>query len=98
MHQLEDQSILVSLAFPNHLQDYEQTQEDKDDAKEYEELTTSGANSEPSLSNAPIIPAENENTGNAHGATLTKGENYLDVMIFFRKLCFYRETISETYF
>jgi hypothetical protein len=41
MHQLEDQSIVVSLAMPNLLQDYEQKPEDKDDAKENEELTTS---------------------------------------------------------
>jgi hypothetical protein len=55
VHQLENQSIVVSLAMPNVLQDYEQTQEDKDNVKEIEELTTSCANSEPSLHNAPII-------------------------------------------
>ena len=44
---------------------------------ENEELTTSYANLEPSLHNAPITPAEN--TGNAHGATLTDGENYFNV-------------------
>ena len=42
--QLEDQSIVVSLAMTNLLQDSEQTQEDKDCAKENEELTTSCAN------------------------------------------------------
>ena len=46
--QLEDQSIVVSLAMTNLLQNSEQTQEDKDDAKQNEELTTSCANSEPS--------------------------------------------------
>jgi hypothetical protein len=50
--------------------------------KENEELTTSCANSEPSLHNAPIPPTENKNTGNTHGATLTKRKNYLDVMNF----------------
>ena len=38
------------------------------------------ANSEPSLHNAPITPAEN--TGNAHGAILTEGENCLNVLNF----------------
>ena len=46
--QLEDQSIIVSLAMTNLLQDSEQTQVEKDDAKENEELTTSCANLEPS--------------------------------------------------
>ena len=48
--------------------------------EENEELTTSYANSEPSLHNAPITPAEN--TGNAHGATLTEGENCFNVLNF----------------
>jgi hypothetical protein len=82
VHQLEDQSIVVSLAMPTLLQDYEQKLEDKDDVKENEELTTSCANSEPSLHNAPITPAENENTGNAHGAALTQGENSFCVGIY----------------
>jgi hypothetical protein len=64
---------------PNLLQDYEQKLEDKDDAKENEELKTSCANSEPSLHNTPITPAENENTCNAHGAALTQGENSFGV-------------------
>ena len=42
--QLEDQSIIVSLAMTNLLQDSEQTQEDKDDGKQNEELTTSCEN------------------------------------------------------
>ena len=46
--------------------------------KENEELTTSYANLEPSLHNAPITPAEN--IGNAHGATLTEGENCFNVL------------------
>ena len=50
----------------------------EDDMEENEELTTSYANSKPSLHNAPITPAEN--TGNAHSATLTEGENYLNVL------------------
>jgi hypothetical protein len=60
--------------------DYEQTQEDKDDAKENDELTTSCVNSEPSLHYASITPTENENIGNAHSATLAEGENFLDVL------------------
>ena len=48
--------------------------------EENEELTTSYANSEPSLHNAHVTPAEN--TGNAHGATLTEGENCLNVLNF----------------
>ena len=55
--QLEDQSIVLSLAMTKLLQDSEQTQEDKDDAKQNEELTTSCTNSEPSSHNAPITPA-----------------------------------------
>ena len=48
--------------------------------KENEEPTTSYANSEPSLHNTPIIPAEN--TGTAHGATLMEGKNYFNVLNF----------------
>ena len=77
--QLEDQSIVLSLAMTKLLQDSEQTQEDKDDAKQNEELTTSCANSEPSSYNAPITPAENMNIGNAHGATLMESKIFLDV-------------------
>jgi hypothetical protein len=47
--------------------------------KENKELTTSCANSEPSLHNAHITPAENENTCNAYGAALTQGENSFGV-------------------
>ena len=50
--QLEGHSIVVSPTVPNLLQDSEQTQEDKDDAKQNEELTTSCANSEPSPHNS----------------------------------------------
>ena len=46
-----------------------------------EELTISCANSELSIHNAPINPAEN--IRNAYGATLTEGGNYLDVLHFF---------------
>ena len=43
-HQLEDQSIVVYPAMPNLLQETEQMQEDKDDGKQNEELTTSCEN------------------------------------------------------
>ena len=46
--------------------------------EENDELTTSYTNSGPSLHNAHITPAEN--TGNAHGATLTEGENSFNVL------------------
>ena len=52
----------------------------EDDMKENEELTTTYANSEPSLHNTPITPAEN--TGNAHGTTLKEGENCFNVLNF----------------
>ena len=48
--------------------------------EDHEELTTSCANSELTLHNASINIVEN--IGNAHGATLTEGENYLDVLHF----------------
>jgi hypothetical protein len=48
--------------------------------EENEELTTSYANSELSLHHGPITLAEN--TGNAHGPTLTEGENCLNVLNF----------------
>ena len=51
---IEDQSIVISLATPNLLQDAEQKQEDKDGMDKNEELTSSCENSEPSLHNAPI--------------------------------------------
>jgi len=50
--------------------------------KENAELTTSYENSKPSPHNAPTTPAGNVNIGNAHGATLKEGENYLDVLNF----------------
>jgi len=80
VHNLEDQSIVVSLAPPNLLQDSEQKQEDKDDMNKNEELTSSGENSDPSLHNAPITPAEIESKGNAHGAALMDGEASFDVL------------------
>ena len=78
VNHLEEESTVISLAMPNLLQDNVHKQED--DMEDHEELTTSCANSEPSLHNAPINPAEN--IGNNHGATLTEGENSLDVLTF----------------
>jgi len=69
---IEDQSIVISLATPNLLQDADQKQEDKNDMEENEELTSSCASSEPSLNNAPITTT----------ATSTEGENSLDVLNF----------------
>lgn len=46
VHHIEYQSIVVSLAMPNLLQDYEQKQEAKDDANDNEELTISYENSD----------------------------------------------------
>ena len=77
---IEDQSIVISLATPNLLQDAEQKQEDKDDMDKNEELTSSCENSEPSLHNAPITLAEIESKGNAHGAALMDGEASFDVL------------------
>jgi hypothetical protein len=42
--------------------------------------TSSFANLEPSLHNAPNSPTEN--IGNVHGATLTEGENCVNVLNF----------------
>ena len=78
VHHLEEESVVIPLAMTNLLQDNIHKRED--DMEENEELTTSYANSEPSLHNAPITPAEN--IGNAHGATLTEGENCLNVLNF----------------
>ena len=72
VQKIEDQSIVVSLAMPNLLQDADQKQEDKNNMEENEELTSSCESSEPSLHNAPITTA----------ATLTEGENSLDVLNF----------------
>jgi hypothetical protein len=55
-------------------------QEDKDDMNENEELTSSSATSEPSFYNASYHPIEN--TGNVHGATLTEGENCVNMLNF----------------
>ena len=77
---VEDKSIVVSLALPNLLQDSEQKQEDKDDMDKNEELTSSCGNSEPSLHNAPITPAEIESKGNVHGPALMDGEASFDVL------------------
>ena len=49
VYNLEDQSIVVSLAPPNLLQDSEQKEEDKDDMDKIEELTSSCENSKLSL-------------------------------------------------
>ena len=78
MHHLEEESVVIPLAMTNLLQDNVHKQED--DMEENVELTTSYANSEPSLHNTPITPAEN--TGNAHGATLMEGENCFNVLNF----------------
>ena len=64
--------------------------------EENEELTTSYANSEPSLYNAPITPTES--TCNAHGATLTEGEKCFNILIFFHKPCYHRAIVSGTLF
>ena len=77
VHQLEDQSIVVSLAMPNLLQDYEQTQKDKDDAKENEVPAASCEFLEVSIDHAPTI-SENETKGNKNGATLAQGKNSFD--------------------
>jgi hypothetical protein len=83
VNNLEDQSIVVFLAPPNLLQVFEQKQEGKDDMEENEVLPSSCANSKQSLHNAPNTPTEN--IGNAHGATLTEGENCVNVL--FHKSC-----------
>ena len=80
VHNLEDQSIVVSFAPPNRLQDSEQKQVDKDDMDKNEELTSLCENSEPSLHNVPITPAEIESKDNAHGAALMDGEASFDVL------------------
>ena len=95
--QLEDHSIVVSLAMPNFFQDSEQTQEDKDDVKQNEELTTSCANSKSSSHTAPITRAENMNIGNAYGATLTEGENSLDVLTFSTNHAMMEQVLVESY-
>ena len=93
--QLEDQSIVVSLAMTNLLQDSEQTQEDKDDAKQNEELTTSCANSEPSPHNSCSTLAENESKSNERKATLTDGATSLDVLNFSTNHTFIEQLLVE---
>ena len=83
---IEVQSIVVSLATPNLLQDADQKKEDKNDMEENEELTSSCASSEPSLHNAPITTT----------ATSTEGENSLDVLNFSTNHAFDKATISGT--
>ena len=78
VYHLEEESVVIPPAMPNLLQD--NVEKSKDDVIENEKLIASYANSEPSLHNAPITPAEN--TGNAHSATLTEGENCLNVLNF----------------
>jgi hypothetical protein len=67
-----------SKAIPH--QDAHHQQADTNDMKENEELTTSCANSEPSFHNAPNTPTEN--IGNVHGATLTEGDNCVNMLNF----------------
>ena len=93
--QLEDQSIVVYLAMTNLLQDSEQMQEDKDDAKQNEELTTSCANSEPSPHNSRSTLAENESKGNERKATLTDGATSLDVLNFSTNHTFIDQLLVE---
>ena len=62
--------------------------------EENEELTTSYANSEPSLHNAPIILAKN--TGNVHGATLMECENCFNVLIFFTNHAIIEQLLVES--
>ena len=76
VHHLEEESVVVPLAMTNLLQG--NVYEREDDVEENEELTTSCANSELSLHNAPITPTVN--IGNANGATLTDGENCFNVL------------------
>ena len=84
---IEVQSIVVSLATPNLLQDADQKQEDKNDMEENEELSFSCENSEPSLDNAPITSAKIESKGNAHGAALMDGEASFDVQHHEHYIC-----------
>jgi hypothetical protein len=61
-------------------QDAHHQQVDTDDIKENEELTSSCANSEPSLHNAPNTLTEN--IGIVHGAAVTEGENCVNMLNF----------------
>ena len=53
VHHLEDESVVIPLAMTNLLQDNVHKRDD--DMEENEELTTSYANLEPSLHNAPLL-------------------------------------------
>ena len=75
VHHLEEESVVVPLAMTNLLQD--NVYEREDDVEENEELTTSCANLEPSLHNAPVTARTD--TGSANGATLMEGENCFNV-------------------
>ena len=94
-HSWDDMKLLMRVTFvnaPPSLNSYDEVthlleefvvdnvHKQEDDMEEYEELTTSCANLEPSLHNAAIN--SNENIGNNHGATLIEGENSLDVLTF----------------
>ena len=79
----------------NLLQNSEQTQEDKDDAKQNEELTTSCANSEPSPHNSRSTLAENESKSNERKATLTDGATSLDVLNFSTNHTFIDQLLVE---
>jgi hypothetical protein len=74
-------------------QDAHHQQADIDDMKENEELKSSCANFEPSLHNAPNTPTEN--IGNVHGATLTEGENCVNVLQFSTNHAFVEQLIVE---
>jgi hypothetical protein len=63
---------------------------------ENEELTSSCANSEPSLHNAPNTPTEN--IGNVHGATLTEGENCVNMLNFSTNHTLVEQIIMEQSF
>jgi hypothetical protein len=92
VHCLEEGLVVIPLAMTNLLQDNVYKRED--DMEENEELTTSYANSEPSLHNAPITPAEN--TGNAHGPTLMEGENCLNVLNFYTNHAIIEQLLVES--
>ena len=93
VYHLEEESVVIPLAMTNLLQDNVHKRED--DMKENEELTTSYADSEPSLHNAPITPTKN--TGNAHSATLMKGENYLNVLNFSTNHAIIEQLLVESF-
>jgi hypothetical protein len=91
---LEDKSIVLSLAPPNLLQDSEQKQEDKDGMEENEELTTSCPNSEPPLHNA--LDTSTEDTCNDDGAILTEGENCHNMLNFSTDHAIKEQLLVET--